>query len=341
MTNSASEMTASLTELSEVLSKSVRVEANVSIPGQGQVFQAATLYWPADLSALRSEALVCLPGGNMNRRYFDLQPDSGDKSFSFALQFASRGYLVITIDPLGVGESDRPEDSYVLTPSLINQANANVLDRLSHDLREGVISQQLPALPNLQTIGIGHSMGAMFTVLQQYGFKQHAAVGLLGFATDGLPMYLSKEAKELADDPAKIRPQLQRLASTMFGGQHYPDISQGGGGNIYGGRSALRDGVHALANARDRLLPVPAFMSILPDNVGPEARALDVPVLIAMGDRDLVKPRDNPSQEFPASNSVTQIVLDDTGHSPFIFNSRFDLYERLERWLELVSSPLQ
>ena len=49
---------------------------------------------------------VCIPGGGMNRRYFDLDVTSQNGAFSMARHLAAGGDLVVTVDPPGVGGSD-------------------------------------------------------------------------------------------------------------------------------------------------------------------------------------------------------------------------------------------
>ena len=38
--------------------------------------------------------------------------------------------------------------------------------------------------------------------------------------------------------------------------------------------------------ARDKMLPLPAFLSMLPGNVAPEAARIDVPLLLALGESE-------------------------------------------------------
>ncbi|MGH8453957.1 MAG: alpha/beta hydrolase, partial [Nevskiales bacterium] len=159
------------------------LDSGVTLPGEGTLRVAVEIRMPAP-SALRPIALVCLPGGGMNRHYFDLSAKDGKAdamSFSFAHQMAARGFIVVMMDYLAIGGSDRPADGYALTPEVLVQASAHVLDQVLAELR----AQQ----PALKTIGVGHSMGAMMTVLQQAKYHQHQAVALLGFSTRGLPEY--------------------------------------------------------------------------------------------------------------------------------------------------------
>ena len=76
------------------------------LPGEGVLSVAADIFLPVDVPAA-PVALFCLPGGGMNRAYFNLRGAGG---FSFAAHLAARGFIVVTLDHLGVGDSSRPQD---------------------------------------------------------------------------------------------------------------------------------------------------------------------------------------------------------------------------------------
>ncbi|MGH8693764.1 MAG: alpha/beta hydrolase, partial [Burkholderiales bacterium] len=266
----------------------LRIGSGISVAGEAPLHIAAEVRLP-DFARLSHQplALVCLPGGGMNRRFFDLVTGDGDDSFSFARQMSARGFIVILLDHLGIGESDRPADGYALTPERLAQANARATEHILALLREGKLTPDLAALPTLKSIGVGHSMGAMMTILQQAQYRQHAAITLLGFATRGLPEYLKPEVRELAANPAAVRAELVRRAREMFV-LPYPRITRSPrGGDLYGSGDADPKAVAALKTALDVLLPVPCFMSMLPGNVAPEAARIEVPVFIGVGECDM------------------------------------------------------
>lgn len=265
----------------------------------------------------------------MNRHFYNLE--GGGDRFSFAKQMAARGFISILVDLPGIGDSDQPEDGYALTPDCITHILSQVYSRVCEDLHAGRISDDLPALPQLKTIGLGHSFGAMLTVLQQSKTPVHSAIAVLGFATHGLPQYLSAEAVELASDTQAVRAQLVPLARKMFG-ESYPVITQSQAGDMYAGAKANRDAVQALKQARAPLLPVPALLSMLPNNVAPEVEQIEVPVYVALGELDFVKSPEASHAGFINSPAVERITLSKTGHSFFLFESRVTLFDRLAQW---------
>ena len=316
----------------------LHADAGVTLAGESALQLAAEVWAPGDLEAdAQATALVCLPGGGMTRRYFDL-PVAGDdgETFSFARQMVARGFIVILIDHLGIGESSRPADGYALNAEIVAKANAHVTAHIIDKLRAGSLTNRLPPLRQLRTMGIGHSMGAMMTLLQQAQYRQHDAIALLGFSTRGLPEYMPPQVRELANDPMAVRAKLVTLARAMFV-QPYPVIkptSQSGG--IFSGKSADPRGAAAIKQVSDALLPVCAFLSMIPGNVLPESRQITVPVFLGLGELDMAGPTHEIPASFPGSRDVTLHVMPDTGHSHFLFPSRTGLFDRIAAWARTV-----
>lgn len=316
-----------------------RVDAGVTLPGEGPLTIAVEVVAPAQPKPV---ALVCLPGGAMKRRYFDLKPPAragggelrvdAEDSYSFVEQMARRGFVSVLIDPLGVGESSRPADSYALTADVLARANANAAKVALDSIRNGSAINSLAPIPKVVSAGVGHSMGALLTIVQQAGHRQHAGIAVLGFSTRGLPEYLMGEARELAQDPAAARREVVRLARATFR-EDYPWIGRTAeGSTLYASRSAEPQGVEAIKAARERLLPVTAFQSMLPGNVAPEAARIDVPVFVALGEHDMAGPPLEAPKAFVASPAVTFKLLPGAGHSHFLFASRVELFDALAQW---------
>jgi pimeloyl-ACP methyl ester carboxylesterase len=245
---------------------------------------------------------------------------------------ADRGFISVLVDHLGVGESSRPKDSYALTGEVLAAANTHVLEQVLGKFRNGSLINGLQAIPKVISVGIGHSMGAMLTLLQQATAHQHAGIAVLGFSTRGLPEFISAEARELAPDHAAARRAAPRLARAMFG-EDYPVIGRSAeGASLYAGKTAEPAGVEAIKAARAGLLPVPAFASMLPGNVAPEAARIDVPVFVGLGERDLAGPPLEAPKAFTGSPAVSFELLPGAGHSHFLFPARVRLYDRLAEW---------
>lgn len=366
----------------------LQLDAGLERAGEGALRIAVDLFAPP--AGVTPRALLwCLPGGNMNRRYYDLIPpveagagdlipraeapardpaSSGraspssslsrmagegealamravgegerplDTSFSFARTMAAQGYVVASVDYLGLGDSSKPDDGWRCTPDTLTAINRQVHETLMAQLRAGRAHPQLAALPDLVSVGVGHSMGAMMTILQQAAHAPHAGVVLLGFSTRGLPEYAPPAFKALAD-PLAARPLLVDVARKMFGDNPFPVIHAARAGNaeLFGSKKAEPRGVAALKAATDCMLPVPAMLSMVPGNVAPEAAGIAVPVFLGVGERDMVGPIHQVPTAFTGSFDVTLQVLPETGHSHFLFPARVQLFRRLANWLEALT----
>jgi len=315
----------------------LRLDAGVAGAGVPALRSAVEIRVPAQV-VRPVTALVCLPGGGMNRRFFDLV-DGEDASFSFARAMTARGFIVVMIDHLGIGDSDRPADAELLTPERIVSANAHVTAQMLAGLRKGSLFEGLPALPELRSIGVGHSMGAMLTVLQQAGDPQHAALGVLGFSTRGLPEYLSPEVRELARDRAAVRAQLVALARASFARPPASAPRAQQGGDFFASGKADPRGIQAIRPAVDKMLTIPAFLSMLPDNIGDATAQIRVPVFIGLGELDITGPSHEVPAAFGNSHDVTLHILPQAGHSHFIFAARRGLFQRFAQWARALPDP--
>lgn len=316
--------------MTEVSREERRIEVGELLPGEDHLSIAADLFLPAQLPP-SPVALFCLPGGALARGYYDLQAE-GD--FSFAAHMAARGFIVVTLDPLGVGDSSRPSDGFELTPDIVASANARAVDAIRAELIAGRLTGA--PLPHLRTVGVGHSMGAMLTAIQQAQHGGHAALVQFGFSTQGLSAALSAEEQAYSGDPAGARENLVRLAR-LRSTDPYPLIPRSQQGReLFAGDAADRRGVEALNGVRANLLLTCGLFSMIPGSCAPECARIDVPVFLALGDRDFAGPPHEIPANYPASPDVTLMVLPATGHSHFLFDSRRHLFERVEGWCQAV-----
>lgn len=315
-----------------MLRRSLQIPVTLPIEDAATPIVAAEIYAPEpDWLGLPSIVFFCLPGGGMNRNYFDLVLGA-DESYSFARHMVGEGCIVVAIDPIGVGQSTRPEDGFALSPDILAAANAVAVARILDELRAGRLFDGWPALPDIAAIGAAHSVGGLLTILQQAQAQSFDALALFGFSCNGLPQALKPEELALAGQTAAARAELGRLARARFP-EPYPEVAgTQQGRELFGKAKVERKAVEALAPARDRLLALPATLALIPGSCAPEAAAIDVPVFLALGDLDFCGPPHDIPASFPNSPDVTLLILPDTGHTHFIFPSRATLFRRLHDW---------
>jgi pimeloyl-ACP methyl ester carboxylesterase len=274
------------------------------------------------------------PGGGMSRRYWDLDVPAELGNYSAARHLARNGYVTITVDHLGVGGSSRPHDGFTLTPQVLADVNAHAFDHVLHGLRAGTLLEGVDAMPELVSIGAGHSMGASLTVHQQARHHSHRAVCLLGFGGQGLLSHLTDDEKRLVNDPEALRRQIVALVKAR-----YPDPlpMMPRGSSEFLVAIPMAEPVHeALVEARTNLLALAGFSSMIPGNAAPEIAAIDVPVMIAHGDKDIGAPIHEVVGDFTASNDVTLYVLEESGHNHNVSPNRERLWNRMLSWAAAV-----
>jgi len=280
-----------------------------------------------------SPVLFCFPGGGMSRRYFDLSADG----YSFAEYAVDRGYVVVLVDHPGVGESDAPDDGWALTPQVVARVNAAAVSRLVEMLRTGTV-EGLPALDPLLTLGVAHSAGSLILIHHQSAHPQFDGVVLLGWSSHGLPDYLDPAERALASQPDLFLPRLVEGAKKR-NAEPLATMSRGGS-RMYVANSMSPEAHEALVDARTRLLTVVGYASMIPRSAATATAAIDVPVFLGVGDKDIAaRPHELPA-EFPASRDITLFVLEDSGHNHNVEPNRVQLWDRILGWSdELAERP--
>ena len=299
------------------------IEMGLMLPDEEPLHIAVTLYLPpADRLATPAMVLFCLPGGGVTRDYFDLGGEASGLSFARAL--AMQGFVVATFDPIGVGESSRPKDGFALTSETVMRCHAAATDAVTAQLRDGSLSPDVPPLPHFRKVGVGHSLGAMITILQQVERRDYEALALLCFGTIGMPQVLSDVEREALKAPDGGRSRLAELARIRFGGDAYSRVPRS-----VGESAASR----ALGAVQDRVLAVASMQAIMPGNVAPKAAELDVPLFLGVGENDMVGPPHSLPAEYPACPDLTLYVVAGARHHPFVAEGAGALFARIGGWL--------
>jgi len=266
-------------------------------------------------------ALFCFPGGGMTQDYFDLH------GHSFAHALTQSGLIVVTFDHAGIGESQAPPDGFALTARKLAELGAAAATEMAKRLRQGTLSPNLPPLAKLRMIGVGHSMGAMLVTLQQAAYRPYLALALLGFSTRGLPEVLTPAEQDEAKHATRNDAYYVNLARQRFGDQAYASFP------------ARQEGLDALKAASAPLLTVAAMQSMLPNNIAPEAATIDVPLFLAVGDRDITGRPEAIAPRFVSAPSTHLLVLENTGHHLFISAAANTLYADLAAWAQKIQPP--
>ena len=190
-------------------------------------------------------------------------------------------------------------------------------------------------MPRLTTIGVGHSAGASITAYQQSRHRSHRAIALLGYGGGGLATHLNDREKEFAHRPDAVIGEIAELVRERFG-EPLPMQRRGSSQFLVGAPmpESVRD---ALVACRTPLLALVGLSSMIPGTTSPVLAQIDVPVLVAHGNRDIAGPLPAVALLLSASNDLTLFVLDDSGHNHNVAPTREQLWDRLGRWAQGLS----
>jgi alpha-beta hydrolase superfamily lysophospholipase len=313
------------------------VRAGEVLPGEVLDVALRVVLPPEDAPPPRA-MIYCLPGGYMNRIFFDLG-EEGDRRFSLAEALARRGFIALLADHPGTGGSSAPRDLWAITPDLLARTHIGVVRAALEGLRGGTLIAGLGPLPDLVALGCGHSMGAVITIEMQGVHPVFSGIVLLGYGTGGLPQVLPPEAVDKARDPDWLRAYLPQLARERFGTALMdPEIGRekrrgrGQGSPSFHSDDADPEGKLALRAAGEPLLTQPGLYSMFPGASDRPSARIAVPVLVVTGSHDFVEAGEALHAQFAASRRLEIFRPDNTGHNLFIFPSRNETFARIADW---------
>jgi pimeloyl-ACP methyl ester carboxylesterase len=321
---------------------------------------AATVHLPA-ASALSSPPVVCFafPGGGYSRRYYTLDlPGGGSTSAGQADWHAARGWIFVSCDSLGFGDATAPGGD-VLTYENIARGNKATVAAVMARLESGTLADGYPPVTGATTLGIGQSMGGCFTIVLQGQHQVFDGIASLGFSA------IHTVVPSRPGAPAAAWPWVLRgsdLASPTILNQ--AALAAATGPTLAGQDSlaaAAEAGEHPFAwafhwdtepadiVATDMAVgtdtydgPLPPWRSpstpscgiymVAPGTVATEAASITVPVLIAVGERDVVP---NPWLEpaaFKSSTDISLFVCPRMAHMHNFADTRQELWARIHTW---------
>jgi pimeloyl-ACP methyl ester carboxylesterase len=291
----------------------------------GEQASLAATYYPARQSAAAGAVLVCLPGGTYSREYWDLNIP-GRRGYSFA-DFATRnGYAVLTIDPLGTGESSKPIRDFDFADIAATLASA---------------VSALPAVTGdrARPVAVAHSLGGYLAITQQALFSSYAGLAIFGCTNQHVaplnldPAFIARCATPqgraaLAQEILSALPQpyFEGPREHMQSWFHLDDVPA--------------DVVDADSVTAKSVVPRVFGTAMIPGVVAEQAARIDVPVLLGYGVVD-VSP--NPRAEaglYCSSPDITTVFLAGSAHCHNMASSRHRLWRRLLAWTATVTAAV-
>lgn len=296
---------------------------------------------------LDSPPVICFakPGAGATRGYFFGRLPGADTD-SQAEWHAARGWVFVAVDHLGVGGSSVHHDDMLLNFAVVSAANHAAERAVAQQLVEGTVAQGYPPLRDPILLGIGHSMGGALAITQQGRYHDYQGLAVLGYsavhshpiAPPGQepivqPWRLrdpSLRDRDVVLNRTRVDTYLQNARALEISSKanqwffHYDDVDVAAI-NSDGWRSTTYPrGVTASA--------------LTPGVVAPEAAAVTVPVLVAMGERDTVADPKGEARAYLSANSVDLFVCPRMAHMHNFAGTRELMWRRIQHWGAWVHS---
>jgi pimeloyl-ACP methyl ester carboxylesterase len=313
-------------------------------PLKGSLQLAAWLFVPPSIEQQAPLGLLfCLPGGSYTKAYYHLEVEGYPlESYSFALAMARRGFLVIVLDHLGVGESTHPADDMELTVEVIAQANALVVEQVRTRLAAGSLSSGVPQLPHLPVIGVGHSLGAQLALIQQAHFRSFDALSLLGWTNQAISYAgTEQDLASVTDVETDAHAPAAEVVNDVIRFKQDPAMM-----------AALRAPMHPffflpdvppeVIAADDALaVPIPVGITLAASDPGlmPRAAAtIHVPLFLSNGVIDVSTNVRTEAAGYTVSPDITLFTLAGSAHCHNFAATRGVLWQRLANWAEMLGT---
>lgn len=288
----------------------------------GEQASLAATYFPAATGAEAPALLVCLPGGTYSREYWDLR-FPGHEGYSFADFATGNGYAVVTIDPLGTGESSQPARDFDFTDIAATLACA------------------VSALPDTTgvhapPVAMAHSLGGYLAITQQALFPSYAGMAVLGCTNQHVaplnldPAFIARAATtqgraELAQEILSVltQPYFEGPREHLQSWFHLADVPA---------EVVAADCVTATS-----MVPRVFGAAMIPGIVAEHAASIDVPVLVGYGVVDVSPDPRAEASLYRSSPDITTLVVPDSAHCHNMASSRHRLWRRLLDWSATVA----
>jgi hypothetical protein len=316
----------------------VRLDVSRAV-GIADATVAATVIVPSELAATPILA-VAFPGGGYGRGYWDIQWP-GD--YSQAEYHASRGWIFAAVDHLGVGDSSLVDTSE-LTIEVLAAAESAACLQIKAMLCSGDFSPDARAhVATPFVIGIGQSMGGCVSIVAQAAARPFDALAVLGYSASHTVLP-SPHGGVLVTPVSRGRTDVDAITAEaaeigdveVFAWSfHYDDVDP----MIYyedlrGGYPFRTEYVPPWGSAT---IPPAAASMLAPSVVADEAAAIEVPVFIGVGERDVCpNPRSEPAS-YRSANQIGLCVVERMAHMHNFASSRGVMWERLHQWGERLS----
>ncbi len=314
------------------------VELRVQVPStaeEGQTWGlAATVFFPLDEALhARPAVLVAMPGAGYSRRYFDLQ----EPGYSEAAYHTEHGTVVVALDHLGVGDSSIPPFE-VTTLSVVAAANHAAVTFILDRLRNGTLAPNLGAIDPVCVVGAGQSMGGHVLVGMQAYHRTFDAVAMLGSSMVGTTMPTMPGRSEVSIPEGASAAEAAALVTKGTDWRFaffWDDVPASFVEMDFAGGHPMRRTAPPWGSVT---WPGLATALVLPGAVASEAAQVDVPVLVAMGERDVCREPLHELSAFRNATDMAAFVVPRMAHMHNFAGTRRRMWDRIDAFIAQLAT---
>lgn len=324
---------------------------------------AVTVFLPEE-GAAAGPPVVCFafPGGGYCRRYYSFDMPDGEGGGEAGYHTA-RGWIFVACDHLGFGDSTVPEGN-ALTLDNVAAANHATVQAVMARLTAGTLWDGLAPVTGATVLGIGQSMGGCFTIIAQGVHETFDGIGVLGYSA------IHTIVPTRPGTPAATWPWISRRSSLDDPHIFNAAALAAAEGATLGSAGSIEEAAHAgehpfqwsfhyddepaeivaldMAASAGKADPLPPWRSattppcgvymVAPGAVALEAAAIRVPVLVAVGERDVVPDPWAEPKAYKSASDVTVHVCPRMGHMHNFAHTRHAFWQRVHSWGEGVAA---
>jgi pimeloyl-ACP methyl ester carboxylesterase len=316
----------------------VAVGAVPGLPGDAEL--AMTVHLPDG----RPPALLVFayPGGALGRGYFDIE-FAGYTGYSQARHLTARGIGLVAVDHLGVGDSSPVPDRAHQTIETLADANAAAVAEFCRRWRDGDLAADLAGAGLPRLVGLGHSMGACLLIAEQARQRCFEGLAVLGFSArhTAYPApagggvldvrFPSRGQDPVASPPSRSFTRAEKRHTYFYDDVPAPLVDADLDAELGPPSGTSAAGAHVPWRSRTR--PECASTMCSPGVVANEAAMIDVPVLVGIGERDVIA---DPALElagYPRVPDFTMVRIPRMSHMHNFAGTRALLWDRIASWL--------
>lgn len=312
----------------------VRTDVTEAVGGAAHTLETVATVISPDPVTLDPRPVVVFgfPGAGYSRHYYLFDMPGSHFGGQAGYHAQHHGWIFVACDHLGVGDSSVPDRS-LTTLAAVLAANGMTVDHILNKLADGTLSAHLPPIPHPLRIGMGQSMGGNFTIALQGTAPRFDGVAILGYSAiqTVLPRADGRGVTFTSAPGDNLEGGRDAAFRYAF---HWSDVP----GEIVAadttGFPTRRGSIPQWASAT---LPGCVDQMASPGIVATEAAAIDVPVLVAVGERDIVPELHAEAAAFPRSVDVSLYCQQGMAHMHNFAGTRTQFWERIASWVAAVA----